>query len=438
MASVGSNTVKKLEHDASEELCELDLDQISRCTNVSDLFHGINRDLNVIEQKQHQQKLRLTGEGEANTGVVDGDLKRNTYQSHEPHSIDLGTTSSPSTEEFLAGGLSRVKTLLYNSDPGDNSNSDQRSKDGPSNIARAVMLHMVEKYPNLLPRLLDQISLPSMPFEARKDVSAIFNHLLVVTSRYSVDECQSVDTATLNSPANDASYSSVYVKYIDSKYKEIMIPIVKGHESPDTALHCGSMLRSTLRHPILYQRLLCPNEVSKFFYPLLDVYVHLPNFDIASDALVTIRDIIIRDRGTAAEFLEREYCGIFTRYNVMLRSENYITRRMSLTLLGEILLDRSNYHVMIKYISTRENLTIIMLLLRDPSSIIQFEAFHVFKIFVANPNKPAEVIKILALNKVKLVAYLENFHSDKENGDDQFRDEKALVVTALKCLEEAL
>ena len=38
--------------------------------------------------------------------------------------------------------------------------------------------------------------------------------------------------------------------------------------------------------------------------------------------------------------------------------------------------------------------------LRDKSSNIQMEAFHVFKIFVAYPDKPVDIANILYLNKV--------------------------------------
>ena len=107
---------------------------------------------------------------------------------------------------------------------------------------------------------------------------------------------------------------------------------------------------------------------------------------------------------------------------------------MSLKLLGEILLDKTNFGVMMKYISSPENLAIIMMLLSDPSGNIQFEAFHIFKIFVANPGKPEDVVRILTKNKVKLVKYLEKFHSDREREDDQFRDEKRLILSTLNGL----
>ena len=57
-----------------------------------------------------------------------------------------------------------------------------------------------------------------------------------------------------------------------------------------------------------------------------------------------------------------------------------MTKRQSLKLLGEILLDRANFNVMTKYIANEANLKMMMNLLRDKSKNIQFEAFHVFKV----------------------------------------------------------
>jgi calcium binding protein 39 len=39
-----------------------------------------------------------------------------------------------------------------------------------------------------------------------------------------------------------------------------------------------------------------------------------------------------------------------------------------------------------------------MNLLKDDSRNIQFEAFHVFKVFVANPHKPEAIAEILQRN----------------------------------------
>ena len=49
-------------------------------------------------------------------------------------------------------------------------------------------------------------------------------------------------------------------------------------------------------------------------------------------------------------------------------------------LLGELLLDRSNVKVMVRFVSEVQHLMMMMMLLKDQSRSIQFEAFHVFKV----------------------------------------------------------
>ena len=49
------------------------------------------------------------------------------------------------------------------------------------------------------------------------------------------------------------------------------------------------------------------------------------------------------------------------------------------------------------------------------------EAFHVFKIFVAYPDKPEGVKKILMRNKDKLVQFLQDF---KHDGGAEVEEEK--------------
>jgi calcium binding protein 39 len=83
-----------------------------------------------------------------------------------------------------------------------------------------------------------------------------------------------------------------------------------------------------------------------------------------------------------ANFLETNYDKFFENYQKLLISENYVTRRQSLKLLGELLLDRYNFTVMTRYISNPDNLKLMMNMLREKSRNIQFEAFHVFKVYI--------------------------------------------------------
>jgi calcium binding protein 39 len=70
----------------------------------------------------------------------------------------------------------------------------------------------------------------------------------------------------------------------------------------------------------------------------------------------------------------------FKMYDGLVLSSNYVTKRQSLKLLGEILLDRANYAIMTRYIANEANMKMMMNFLRDKSRNIQFEAFHVFKV----------------------------------------------------------
>jgi calcium binding protein 39 len=69
---------------------------------------------------------------------------------------------------------------------------------------------------------------------------------------------------------------------------------------------------------------------------------------------------------------------------------------------------------MTRYISSADNLKLMMNLLRDKSRNIQFEAFHVFKVFVANPHKTRPIVDILVKNQDKLIHFLGNFHNDRQ------------------------
>jgi calcium binding protein 39 len=55
--------------------------------------------------------------------------------------------------------------------------------------------------------------------------------------------------------------------------------------------------------------------------------------------------------------------------------------------------------VQMKYIEDLENLKLMMMLLKDQSKNIQYEAFHVFKVFVANPNRPVGIAEVLKHNR---------------------------------------
>mmetsp|Transcript_28482 Transcript_28482/g.31638 ORF Transcript_28482/g.31638 Transcript_28482/m.31638 type:complete len:348 (-) Transcript_28482:208-1251(-) len=236
---------------------------------------------------------------------------------------------------------------------------------------------------NLIPLLIT--NLHRIEFEAKKDAALVFNSLL----------------------RRQVGVRSPTVEYI-TRHPEVLDHLVAGCENLEIALNCGNMLRECVRHEPLANIILSGENFYKFFK-----FVEMPNFDVASDGFATFKDLLTKHKQLCAEFLEKNYTRVFTEYTTLLHSDNYVTKRQSLKLLGELLLDRANFNVMTKYISQQANLKLMMNLLRDKSRSIQFEAFHVFKVFVANPNKPQPILEILVRNKAKLIKFLTNFHKDR-------------------------
>lgn len=252
---------------------------------------------------------------------------------------------------------------------------------------------------------LSAVNLRKLDFEARKDATIIFNTLLKrqIGTRYPT------------------------IDYIKGK-EEILVVFLRGYEISAIALNCGVVVRECAKYEALTTIIL----YSEHFWRLFD-YVSASVFDTASDAFSTFRELLTRHKAVVDQFLQQNYDRFFTKYNVLLSSDNYVTKRQSVKLLSEILLDRTHFAIMTRYIESADNLKLIMNLLLQQSVNIKFEAFHVFKIFVANPNKSTAVENILVRNREKLLSFLSTFLEDRKD-DDQFKDEKAFLIKQVEAM----
>ena len=335
-------------------------------------------------------ELKVSAEAKVPEGV-EPELKVSELSLADTAALPQFTPLSLATEA-LGARLHQVKLVLYG-------NTDQPVVDEPK------ALELARAAPVMVKTLIENMD--KLPFESRKDLALIFNNLIRKSG------CD-------------------FAEWVFENFDPVVTNLVRGYKNPDVALSCGSMLRECIRHENLSRTLLQSELLWLFF----DDYAHLPNFEVALDAINTLRDLLLSEKSSAiaSKFVEANYSAFFRRYEVLLVSNNYVTRIRSLKMLGEMLLDRINFNVMIKYISSRHNLKIVMNALRDKSPNIQVEAFHVFKIFVANPKKPPEIAAILFKNKEKLVQFLEAFVVNKDDG--QFCDERDLLVETLSALEE--
>ncbi|KAJ3337066.1 mo25 protein [Gonapodya sp. JEL0774] len=306
-------------------------------------------------------------------------------------SLKLGESDTKKINEEFSRTIAEIKRLLY---------GDAETEPQPDQVAQIAQ----EVYSTDLLQVIVQ-NIARFEFEARKDVASIFNNLL----------------------RRQIGTRSPTVEYLQTK-ESILFSLLSGYENQEIALNCGMILRECIRHEVLAKALL----VSPHFWKFTQ-YVELSTFDTASDAFATFKDLLTKHKQMVAEFLDKNYDQFFTKYTQLLMSNNYVTKRQSLKLLGELLLDRANFSVMTRYIGNVENLKLMMNLLRDKSRNIQFEAFHVFKVFVANPNKPKPVLDILQKNKDKLLSFLSNFQTDRTD-DEQFNDEKAFLIKQIRDL----
>ncbi len=154
--------------------------------------------------------------------------------------------------------------------------------------------------------------LPDVKFEARKDYVTLFNNVLrkerngkFPTVEHVVGHAQIIDT------------------------------LLDGLDDQDVAFNCGAILRECLQYEDVCKCVLLGPRFGEFFG-----FVQCAQFDVASDAFLTLKEVLTKHKVVVATYLEQNYAEFFEQYGKLLHSENYVTKRQSLKLLGELLLDR--------------------------------------------------------------------------------------------------
>lgn len=253
---------------------------------------------------------------------------------------------------------------------------------------------------DVLELLVTQMS--RFEFDSRKDIVAVFAVLL--RKRQPPTECRQLVDALLMSHAN-----------------------------PDIALSCGLIVRDCVRHANMCRAVLQSNVL----WALFDTVANA-QFELATDAFSTITCALTSQHAQlAAEFLTRCQEKFVNKTRMLLSLDNYVTQRQTLKLLSTLLTKRQNYAFMTAYVSDAGNLRPVMVLLRNKSPIMRFEAFQIFKIFVANPKKSLPVTEILYRNKARLVEFLKNFTSSPVKKDDEtFNGERMFIISQLLALNK--
>lgn len=284
----------------------------------------------------------------------------------------------------------------------------EKKSTGQRRMPTEDMIELIEQFiaADLPAQLFGQM--PLLEFETRKDIMNVCSSILC--------------------PSMPAKIVREVVEYFRC-HDRIFQVLVHGYDNEAVALHSGIVLRSCARHSSLVLAFLESRQVFELMR-----YTRHASIDISSDAFYTLREMLLEHREVAASWMYDNFTEFFEIYNQTLISGEYLAERQSQKLLAEMLLDRHYRKVMLAYVSSETNLKIHMNLLKDASKSIQFEAFHVFKIFVANPQKPARIHQILYKNRDKLISLLELLHSLKVE-DKKFADDQKTIIQKLRRLE---
>ncbi|KAF2969890.1 hypothetical protein GQX73_g3663 [Xylaria multiplex] len=356
----------------------------------------------------------LFGRGRSRTNTID--LSKQAKE----HVLKLDGPGGPAKAEELARVLNQTKLILQ---------GVPEYESTPEQVYSLVTGLIEEDLLFLLAQNLHRL-----PFEARKDTQVIFSYVF-----------------RFRPPTASPKTDPVALSYVVKNRPEVLLELCRGYEHKESATPAGSVLREVLKSEaaaaiILYddgeqpgsslkgvtaidrER---PQTGSGVFWRFFD-WIDKSSFEVAADAFTTFRELLTKHKELVPRYLAVNFELFFDKYNsVLVQSNSYVTKRQSIKLLGEILLDRSNYNVMTAYVDRGEHLKICMNLLRSDRKMVQYEGFHVFKVFVANPHKSIAVQKILLMNRDKLLSFLSHFLEDRTD-DEQFIDEREFLIKQIK------
>ena len=202
----------------------------------------------------------------------------------------------------------------------------------------------------------------------------------------------------------------------------------------DSTINIGVMLRDSLKSPAIEQYVFQHGLIYQLF-----TVIESSNFDISADAFQTLREALTNQKDLGSKWLRDNYDCFFSRYSKLLDAsseDSYVTVRQGLNLLSSIILDRGFMKLMLRCVEDETLLKNVLMLLSHKSRVIELEAFHVLKVFVANPNKKPKIAKILSKNSARIIKLLDRIEEGRPD-DKEFLLDKRAVVAKLEVVPDS-
>eukprot|EP01083_Nonionella_stella_P118367 353345_1 len=200
--------------------------------------------------------------------------------------------------------------------------------------------------------------------------------------------------------------------------------VLKDYQNGKIALHWGPILRECILHKDL-----CEILLHIFYLQLLAKCVENPNAEAVSDVFLAFLALLTKNRSIVFKFFVKHCEDIFAEVFVILLSvDNVVTRKKTLSLIHDILLEKKNHQYMFRYVSGAKHLERTMKFLRIKSVVVQFAVLDVVKHFIASNNKSEAVSRILFNNRNTPHSFLMNFEKEY---DSEFDADKVYLLDQL-------
>lgn len=197
---------------------------------------------------------------------------------------------------------------------------------------------------------------------------------------------------------------------------EILNAVFAGSGDPDVALILGTILRLCLRHKSVVRLLLVDPVVRQMF-----LFVRTQEFSVQSDQWATFETLLLSQPRLTRRFLRASHTFFFEEFRTLVADEeNYAVRRNALHLLRK-LLDACD-DVVQYYVSDDANLKLVMITMRDTSSVIRVLAMKLFVYFLRRIDATGPTVEaILTRNSAKLFDLFSSL--EVPDADASVRDE---------------
>lgn len=211
---------------------------------------------------------------------------------------------------------------------------------------------------------------------------------------------------TLTKVFRDPPSKPVFVASV-LKNRVILDQLVCGCANRQYWAGCGNFLRVLVRSEKIASALM---HTHKLFSAIVAL-VENREFDIAANAFDTLKTLLRKHPKLTGKYLNKNFEEMCVKFDHMTSCRTYITKVHSLHLLGSILLNKSNFKFMIKFINRDRSLRRIIDLFVGSrrSKGVRGGSFTVLKIFVANPKKKTIINDILVEHRDELLQAVNEF-----------------------------